>query len=127
GATIAVPFGPDSSSPSQAKSETLRRADAVVGVSEYVAAYVRQWGAMDAVHVPISLMEPGSYPGSYPEVGSFENPYVTIVNPCAVKGIDIFVALARRMPQLQFAAVPTWGTNAQDLALLRTCPNVTLL
>ena len=122
-ATIAVPFGPDSSSPSPAKSETLRRADAVVGVSEYVAAYVRRWGAMDAVHVPISLMEPGSYP----DVGSFENPYVTIVNPCAVKGIDIFVALARRMPHLLFAAVPTWGTNAHDLALLQTCPNVTLL
>ena len=122
-ATIAVPFGPDSSSPNRAKAETLRRADAVVGVSEYVAAYVRQWGGMDAVHVPISLMEPGEYA----DVGSFDSPFVTMVNPCAVKGIDIFVALAGRMPGLQFAAVPTWGTNAEDLAALRSHSNITLL
>ena len=50
-----------------------------------------------------------------------------MVNPCAVKGIDIFVALAARLPHLQFAAVPTWGTNAQDLAALRSRPNITVL
>ena len=123
-ATIAVPFGPDSSSPTRAKTETLRGADAIVGVSEYVAAYVREWGGMDAVHVPISLMESGTH---LRRSGLFDNPFVTMVNPCAVKGIDIFVALAARLPHLQFAAVPTWGTNAQDLAALRSRPNITLL
>ena len=122
-ATIAVPFGPDSSMPNRAKAETLRGADAIVGVSEYVARYVREFGGMDAVHVPISLMEPGNAANA----GSFDNPYVTIVNPCAVKGIDIFVALASRLPHLRFAAVPTWGTNAEDLALLRSRPNITVL
>lgn len=122
-ATIAVPSGPDSSGPSRSKTETLRAADAIVGVSEYVAEYVREWGGMDAVHVPISLMEPVRIA----KVGGFDNPYVTIVNPCAVKGIDIFLALAERMPHLSFAAVPTWGTNAQDLAALRRRSNVTLL
>src|SRR5580658_6270649 len=52
-ATIAVPFGPDSSSPNQAKTEMLRHADGIVGVSEYVAGYVRQWGGLDGIHVPI--------------------------------------------------------------------------
>jgi surfactin synthase thioesterase subunit/glycosyltransferase involved in cell wall biosynthesis len=122
-ATIAVPFGPDSSMPNRAKTAKLRAADAIVGVSEYVAGYVREYGAMDASHVPISLMEPGEHCC----VGAFENPFVTMVNPCAVKGIDIFVELAARMPQLRFAAVPTWGTNAEDLALLRSRPNITLL
>ena len=126
-ATIAVPFGPDSSSATRAKAETLRRADAIVGVSEYVASYIREWGGMDAVHVPISLMETGLDPDPYPNLGSFDSPYVTMVNPCAVKGIDIFAALAGRMPHLQFAAIPTWGTNAQDLALLRRHANITLL
>lgn len=122
-ATIAVPFGPDSSTATRAKTETLRRADAIVGVSEYVAGYVRKWGGMEAVHVPISLMEPGEYR----DVGSFDSPLVTMVNPCAVKGIDIFVALAARMPQLQFAAVPTWGTNAHDMEMLRGRANITVL
>jgi surfactin synthase thioesterase subunit/glycosyltransferase involved in cell wall biosynthesis len=122
-ATIATPFGPDASAPSVARTELLKRADAVVGVSEYVARYVREHGGMPAVHVPISLMEPGEYP----DLGRFDSPYVTIVNPCAVKGIDIFVALAGRMPSVQFAAVPTWGTNAHDFIALRGHPNITIL
>jgi medium-chain acyl-[acyl-carrier-protein] hydrolase len=44
-----------------------------------------------------------------------------------VKGIAIFLALAERMLQTQFAAVPVWGTNANDLAALRRLPNITLL
>jgi glycosyltransferase involved in cell wall biosynthesis len=122
-ATIALPFGPDSSFPSPVKTAALRRADGAVAVSEYVAAYARQWGEMDAVHVPISLLDPGEYPA----VGRFENRFVTMVNPCAVKGICIFLALAGRLPAVEFAAVPTWGTTAQDLAALRRLPNITIL
>jgi surfactin synthase thioesterase subunit/glycosyltransferase involved in cell wall biosynthesis len=122
-ATIAVPFGPDASTPSAQRAGLLKRADGIVGVSEYVARYIRQWGGMPAVHVPISLMPPGDNP----DLGRFENPYVTIVNPCTVKGIDIFLALAERMPEVQFAAVPTWGTNAQDRARLEAAPNITML
>lgn len=122
-ATIATPFGPDASAPSAARTELLRRADAVVGVSEYVARYVREHGGMPAVHVPISLMEPGDYP----DLGRFDSPYATIVNPCAVKGIGIFVALAGRMPSVRFAAVPTWGTNAHDFIALGRHPNITIL
>lgn len=123
-ATIAVPFGPDSAVPSEAKTEALRHADGIVGVSNYVADYVRHWSGLEAIHVPISLMEPG---GEFPNLGNFDNPYIALVNPCAVKGIDIFLALAGRMPHLQFAAVPTWGTNAEDLAALRRLPNIAVL
>src|SRR5262249_46436525 len=38
-ATIAVPFGPDASSPSARKTEILRHVDGVIGVSQYVADY----------------------------------------------------------------------------------------
>jgi surfactin synthase thioesterase subunit/glycosyltransferase involved in cell wall biosynthesis len=122
-ATIAVPFGPDSSSPNQAKTELLRHADGIVGVSEYVAGYVRQWGGLDAIHVPISLMERQEMH----QPGRFDNHFVVMVNPCAVKGISIFLALAERAPLLEFAAVPTWGTSAQDLAELRRRRNITVI
>jgi glycosyltransferase involved in cell wall biosynthesis len=122
-ATIALPFGPDSSFRSPAKAAALRRTDGAVAVSEYVAAYTRRWGEMDAVHLPISLLEPGELPC----VGHFENRFVTMVNPCAVKGISIFLALAGSLPQVEFAAVPTWGTTEADLAALRQCPNVSIL
>src|SRR5437868_4402408 len=113
-ATIAAPFGPDSSAPNATRAEMLRRCDGVVGVSEYVARYMSHWGRIPAIHLPISLLESGEYPN----LGGFENAFVTLVNPCAVKGISIFLELARGMPAVRFAAVPTWGTNTADLAAL---------
>ncbi len=122
-ATLAVPFGPDCAFPSAAKTDLLRQADGVVGVSRYVAEYIRKWSGIEAVALPISLLEPGPYP----DLGRFDNEFVTLVNPCAVKGIAIFLELARRFPEALFAAVPTWGTNEKDRAALAALPNVRLL
>lgn len=122
-ATIAVPFGPDAASRDPLRTAMLARADAVVGVSEYVARYVRQWGGIGAVHVPISLMD-RTHP---PNLAGFDHPYVTMINPCAVKGLPIFLALADARPGVAFAAVPTWGTTPEDIAALRRRANVTLL
>jgi surfactin synthase thioesterase subunit/glycosyltransferase involved in cell wall biosynthesis len=123
-ATIAVPFGPDSSMVSATKTEALKRADGVVGVSHYVANYVREWSGLDAVHVPISLLDPGS---NFPELGHWDNPYVSMVNPCAVKGISIFLQIADLMSEVQFAAVPLWGTQKAELEELRMRPNIHLI
>ncbi len=48
--------------------------------------------------MPISLMEEREWP----DLGSFENEFVTLVNPCAVKGISIFLALADAFPEYGF-------------------------
>ena len=127
-ATLALPFGPDCAFPSQAKTERIRACDAVVAVSQYVADYIRQYAGIDAVHVPISLLEPEELePEDRPLLGRFDNEFVTLVNPCAVKGIAIFLALADAFPETAFAAVPTWGTNQQDRAALAARPNLRLL
>jgi glycosyltransferase involved in cell wall biosynthesis len=52
---------------------------------------------------------------------------VTLINPCAHKGLSIFVALAERFSQVAFGAVPTWGTSAADLAALARVPNVEIV
>lgn len=123
-ATIAAPFGPDAAFPSRAKTDVLERVDGAVGVSEYVAGYVRQWSEIPAIHVPISLLDPVT---EYPMLGRFDNEFVTFVNPCAVKGLSIFLGLADAFPDVRFAAVPTWGTTAEDLESLRARPNVTVV
>lgn len=122
-ATVALPFGPDAAFASPQKTDALRRADGIVGVSQYVADYIRKHSGIPAIHVPIALPEPGPHP----ELGRFENEFVTMGNPCAVKGISIFLALAKAIPQLSFAAIPTWGTTSEDLAALEARPNVTIL
>ena len=121
--TLALPFGPESAFPSEEKTEALRATDGVVGVSRYVADYIRQWSGIQAEALPISLLGPGPYP----DLGRCDNPFVTMVNPCAVKGISIFLELARRMPELRFAAVPLWGTTTEDRRALARLPNVTIL
>jgi hypothetical protein len=50
-----------------------------------------------------------------------------MVNPCAYKGIAIFLSLAKALPDVQFAAVPTWGTSQVDYAQMAHCPNIRLL
>ena len=122
-ATLALPFGLDCAFPSATKTDMLRRASAVVGVSQYVADYIRRESGIEAVHVPISLLDPGPYE----PLGRFDNEFVTLVNPCAVKGISIFLALAERMPHVRFAAVPLWGTNAADRRALEDQPNISIL
>ncbi len=122
-ATVALPFGPDAAFTSAEKTEFLRRADAVIGVSEYVASYMRDGSGIPAIHVPIALPEPGPHP----KLGSFDNPFVTMVNPCAVKGLVVLLALAEAMPHLAFAAVPTWGTTSDDLHQIKRHPNITIL
>ena len=122
-ATLALPFGPDCAFPSDVNTARIRSADCVVGVSEYVARYLREYGRMPAVHVPISLLEPRNPPA----LGRFDNELVTMVNPCAVKGIAIFLALADAFPGVAFAAVPAWGTTAGDRAALARRPNLRLL
>ena len=122
-ATLALPFGADCAFPSGVKTSLLRQADGVVGVSRYVAEYIRRWSGIEAVSLPISLLDPGPYP----ELGRFDSEFVMLVNPCAVKGISIFLALAVRMPGVRFAAVPTWGTNQKDRAALEALPNVCVL
>ena len=122
-ATIAAPFGPDSAFRSEAKTRVLRHVDGAVGVSHYVANYVREQGGVDAIHVPISLLEPQAYP----DLGGFDNEFVTFVNPCAVKGLTIFTALAKLFPQVKFAAVPTWGSLGAELDPIEHLPNVSIL
>jgi len=122
-AMIALPFGPASPLPSPARTEALRQADGSVAVSQYVAAYARQWGGLDTIHLPISLPDRASFP----LLGAWDNPFVTMVNPCAGKGLAIFLALAAHFPHAAFAAVPSWGTTAADLATLAALPNVTIL
>jgi glycosyltransferase involved in cell wall biosynthesis len=118
-----LPFGPACFSADPAKTELLRRASGIITVSDYVKEYFRRWGDLESVAISFPVY--GSEP--FPRLGRLDRGYVTLVNPSAIKGLAIFVALARALPQVPFAAVPTWGTNRADRAALERLPNVRLL
>jgi glycosyltransferase involved in cell wall biosynthesis len=118
-----LPFGPNAFFPSAARTKLLGQVAAIVAVSEYVGNYIRQWSSFEPVVLPISFYGDGPFS----DFGCFDKGFVTMINPCAVKGLSIFVALARALPDVQFAAVPTWGTTDADLATLKQVPNIQLL
>lgn len=117
-----LPFGPQAFYPSERRGRMLAKAAGIVTVSRFVADYIGRWGGLDAEVYSFPLY--GTAP--FPDYGGGEG-FVTLINPCAIKGIAIFLALARQMPEVSFAAVPTWGTTPEDKAALAALPNVTLL
>jgi amino acid adenylation domain-containing protein len=118
-----LPFGQWAFFPSANRKKLFERTAAIISVSKFVKEYIRQWGGLDST----VFYWPAYGPGPYPQSGDFDNRYVTLVNPCAVKGISIFSALAAFMKDVEFAAVPGWGTTDEDRAELRRLPNVKLL
>src|SRR5436190_15360519 len=118
-----LPFGPQAFFPSPRRAKLFNQIRLMVAVSAFVRDYLRQWSGLESsvVYMPVYG------PGPFPTLGHFENDFVTLVNPCAIKGISIFEGLARALPAIQFAAVPTWGTTPTDCARLERLPNVQLL
>ncbi len=101
----------------------LQRTAGIIAVSNYLKSYIYKWGGLDSVAV--SLPAYGTPP--WPYSGSLDNPFITMVNPSAIKGIAIFLELARALPAERFAAVPTWATTGADRVALKQLPNVELL
>ncbi|HKV08339.1 MAG TPA: amino acid adenylation domain-containing protein, partial [Thermoanaerobaculia bacterium] len=121
--TLHLPFGPDGFLQSPARTALLARTAGIVAVSGYIRDYIRRWAGLDSV----LLRFPVYGAGPFPELGDFDRGSVTLINPCAVKGISIFLELARRLPEVAFAAVPTWGTTAEDREALAALENVRIL
>lgn len=118
-----APFGPESWNPDPAASDVVREAAGIVVIGQHMAEYVRQHlgGSVEPV-----VIHPPIY-GDPPYRVSSGRGYLLMVNPCKVKGIEIFVRLADEFRQLPFAAIPGWGTTAEDLAELAKRPNIQIL
>src|SRR5882724_11123205 len=117
------PFGPASWNPDREGTELVASSAAIIAIGHHTADYIHQHlgRRAEVIHPPIY----GS--GPFAQYGQFDGGFVTMINPCAVKGISIFLALAADLPGCRFAALPGWGTTADDRHALADCPNITLL
>jgi glycosyltransferase involved in cell wall biosynthesis len=112
------PFGPASWNPDAAAAELVRQCAGIVTIGNHMADYV---GGAAVIHPPLY----GG--GPFPMFGNFAAGAITMINPCAVKGISIFLAVAERMPEHEFGVVPGWGTTQADRRALERLPNVRIL
>ncbi len=118
------PFGPASWNPDAEATEQIRRAAGVVAIGRHTAGYIAEHAGVEAevIHPPIYSVGRSSICPTEPTEG-----LVVMINPCAVKGIGIFLGVADRMPEVGFGAVPGWGTTGEDRRELQRRPNIAVL
>ncbi len=117
------PFGPASWNPNPEGTRHVKDCAGIVAIGEHTAGYIAQHtGRRPAViHPPVYGQPP------FGKADPARRSLVTMINPCAVKGIAIFLELAKRFPQQPFAALTGWGTTASDRQAIAALPNVRLL
>ncbi|HEX7175266.1 MAG TPA: amino acid adenylation domain-containing protein [Pyrinomonadaceae bacterium] len=118
-----LPFGPVSLYPGEARTALLGRAAGIVSISDYLARYIKEWAGFESfVFVP-----PHYGAGPFPDFGRFDDGYVLLMNACAMKGLPVFLSLARMLPRVSFAALHGYGTTEADREALKSLPNVSIL
>ena len=120
---VQLPFGPLSVDRSPEYTELVKAAQAIIVISNFMKDYIRDHGDLDAHLLPLPVY--GS--GPFPDLSGFARGFVTMINPCELKGVSIFMGLAREFPDIEFAAVPTWGADQDLIDRLRELPNVRIL
>ncbi len=120
---VHVPFGPLAREADEAHARAAAAARARLVISEFVARYLDEHAGLDARLVRLPVFGAGPFPA----LGRPDGEFVTMVNPCVAKGIDVFLGLARRFPDVRFAAVPTWGADGAVFDALAAAENVTIL
>jgi glycosyltransferase involved in cell wall biosynthesis len=117
------PFGPASWNPEPHGAELVANTAGIVVIGCHMAQYIEQ-----ALGRKASLIHPPIYgAGPFENLANFETGLITMINPCAVKGISIFLAVAQRMSDFEFGVVPGWGTTRADRCELERLPNVRIL
>jgi hypothetical protein len=120
---LDLPFGPHAIFKSAATTRLLEQVHGIVTVSAFMQDYILRWAGLDSSVLRFPVY--GS--GPFNNLASFDKGFVTFINPCAYKGMSIFVKLAELFPGVEFGAVPSWGTIETDYARLKTLANVTIL
>jgi glycosyltransferase involved in cell wall biosynthesis len=117
------PFGAAAWNPDPVSAKIVSGAAGVVAIGHHMARYIEEalGRAAEVIHPPIY----GS--GPFANYAQFDRGLITMINPCAVKGISIFLEVAARMPQCEFGVVPGWGTTTEDRRALARLSNVRVL
>lgn len=127
-----LPFGPFSggmpghvSSPSEAK--LLQQVDGIWSVSEGIRRYALEHGQLETnffVHHPWTYLDEKTH-AMPTRRNNWDKKFVGMINPCKVKGVQIFTSLAEMCPQHKFLVYKSWGFDEAIEHQLEQMQNVT--
>lgn len=117
------PFGKAAWNPDAFAANIVAGAAGVVAIGHHMAEYIEAALGRKAV-----VIHPPIYgTGPFADYAQFDSGLITMINPCAVKGISIFLETATRMPDRQFGVVLGWGTTSSDRRAIERLPNLRVL
>lgn len=122
--TLDLPFGPNALVQDAYATNCLHASDAILCPSQYLVDYIAKWGnglQASKFDVPVYGQPP------FHNFGDNPGEHITLINPSKIKGISIFLELAKLHPDWNFAAVPTWATTSADLLSMSRQPNIRIL
>jgi glycosyltransferase involved in cell wall biosynthesis len=115
-----TPFGPLAVAPDRRQTQRMREVRAIVAISAFLQRYLAGHGRLQSTVLRLPIYGDGPFLAA---AGPGRR-YVTMVNPCREKGVDVFLPLARELPDVEFAAVRGWGTDPSLLRVLEEEPNI---
>jgi len=118
-----TPFGPLAVAHSSEQTRRMHEVRAIVTISVFLQRYLARYGGLQSTVLRLPIYGDGPFPTT----GARDRGYVTMINPCLEKGVDIFLPLARELPEVEFAAVRGWGTDPALRSVLEAQPNIQVL
>lgn len=120
---VHLPFGPLSQRTSIRQTRLMRKARRIAVISDFARMYLNEHANLDSIVASLPVY--GS--GPFQHIGQFSRGYITLINPCLEKGLNIFLQLASSLPDLKFAVVPTWGADDSVISSILSHPNIHIL
>jgi glycosyltransferase involved in cell wall biosynthesis len=120
---LHLPFGAEANQLDADRAAVYSRCKYILSATRYTQEYLFEARGLSSTFIPFPVFGAGPFDN----IADRQRKAVGMINPCDIKGLPIFLALAERFPQFTFIAVPTWGASHDDLARISALPNTQIL
>lgn len=120
---LHLPFGKEATSHSKTRQQQYHQCPNILSSTQYTQRYLFNESGIECAYLPFPVFGEQQFD----HLSMFQQGYIGMINPCAIKGIAIFLTLAQTFPNVNFLAVPTWGATDVEIAELNAFENITLV
>jgi len=120
---LHLPFGNEATDVCPVRERNYKQCKHIVTATKYTQDYLLKNAGLASQFLAFPVF--GS--GPFKNLSDFNKGHIGMINPCSIKGMDIFIGLAKKFKHESFMAVPTWGADNNDLHQLSTLNNMQII